>query len=452
MRLGVSIAASGGRQPTPFWSAPVYLATAADGSNQHGPAAILDLRQDRFALSGVPAGDVPLASTAALTALSARQLTDILGFTRAGSATYIDADGLLQLAAADQPRFDYTHGRRQLLLEGPATNLLTYSNDLTNAAWLKTRVSAAKAETGPSGAPDDACAIVAAPEAGSHYIYRPVTFSAQPYTLTLRVKYAGHRWFYIRLYDGSNLPLASFDLLNGVAGNTSGAVARTMTADGNGFYKITVTATMAAGTGNVLLGLNATDAAGIDGWTPTGAEKVIVHGTQLETGSHSTSYIPTAGTTVTRPADRAQLTEPVAALLRREEASVLVQGEGISGSSPFTGGRLLSGPDGSDAVYLLNTLGTSINAASPVMELATVAAPLPGFGIAAGWDGSTLSGSYNAGAVQSRSGMQEAVLSTAYLGRNETAIAFAAGWYDQLMIWPFRMTDADLQAKAVAYA
>lgn len=426
--FSVGLSLTPGRGGGRWWNSAAYQAGDADTGQTLGPAAILDFSGQRYMLSDAAA---PFGS--------------VVDFTRAGAATYIDADGLIQLAAADQPRFDYTLGRRQLLLEGPATNLLTHSNDFTNAAWLKTRVSAVKTEAGPSGAPDDACAIVAAPEAGSHYIYRPVTFSAQPYTLTLRVKYAGHRWFYIRLYDGSNLPLASFDLLNGVAGNTSGAVARTMTADGNGFYKITVTATMAAGTGNVLLGLNATDAAGIDGWTPTGAEKVIVHGTQLETGSHSTSYIPTAGTTVTRPADRAQLTEPVAALLRREEASVLVQGEGAYG----VGGRLLSGPASTD--FLL-AITSGIVAGRPNVILHTpVEQPVPSFGAAFGWSEDEMSGSYQGGVVQSNPETQEAGLSQVYLGRNATG-NFANGWYDQLVIWPYRITDADLQARAVSYA
>ncbi|MEO2040046.1 MAG: hypothetical protein ABGW90_15345, partial [Martelella sp.] len=58
-------------------------------------------------------------------------LSDAITFTRAGTATYVGSDGLIKTAAIDQPRFDYSTGRRGLLLEGPATNLLRYGQDFS---------------------------------------------------------------------------------------------------------------------------------------------------------------------------------------------------------------------------------------------------------------------------------------------------------------------------------
>lgn len=451
MRLGLSIAEGGNQQPADFWSAPAYLAANAAGGGSHGPAAILDFTQDRHALTVVPAAAIPSASITALTTLAAKSLTDVLAFTRPGTASYIDADGLLRTAAADQPRFDYTHGRRQLLLEGPGTNLLIHSNDFTNGAWLKPRVSVAHDEAGPSGLPNDACSVVAAPQAGSHYFYQVVPFSSNVYTLSLRVKYANHRWFYVRLYDGSTIHLVSVDLLNGVVGNTSGTATGTMMPDGNGFFRVAVAATVATGNpvSNVLFGFNQTGAAAVESWTPAGTEKVIIHGAQLEAGSHPSSYIPTAGTTVTRPADKAQLTEPVAALLRGSEVSVLLQGAWLGRGAGFPG--VLLGAAGGGYICTINATGAYLLAGAPSLTLSPVSPPLPAFGVIVGWDADLFKGCYNASAVQARSGTQETDLSAVYLGRAASGTA-PSGWYDQLVIWPFRMTDADLQAKAVSYA
>lgn len=53
--------------------------------------------------------------------------------TRASTATYIDAAGVLQTAGVNVPRVQ--DGR--LLTEAAATNLLTYSEQIDNAAWAK---------------------------------------------------------------------------------------------------------------------------------------------------------------------------------------------------------------------------------------------------------------------------------------------------------------------------
>ena len=54
---------------------------------------------------------------------------DVVTLTRASSATYWDANGVLQTAAADEPRFDHdpvTGERLGLLREEQRTNLAPY--------------------------------------------------------------------------------------------------------------------------------------------------------------------------------------------------------------------------------------------------------------------------------------------------------------------------------------
>ncbi|GGA80835.1 hypothetical protein GCM10011369_23500 [Neiella marina] len=52
-------------------------------------------------------------------------------WTRASTATYVDRYGVVRTAAIDEPREE----AQGLLIEGARTNLLVYSNDLTNAVW-----------------------------------------------------------------------------------------------------------------------------------------------------------------------------------------------------------------------------------------------------------------------------------------------------------------------------
>lgn len=62
-----------------------------------------------------------------------------LSFTRAGAARYSDAAGVMQTAAADQPRFDFdpaTLAPRGLLIEVAATNHLRQTGDVSVAPWV----------------------------------------------------------------------------------------------------------------------------------------------------------------------------------------------------------------------------------------------------------------------------------------------------------------------------
>lgn len=88
-----------------------------------GVAAALDFRRGLYALSDAP--DVAGATETELQSLRPASFAEAITASRASAATYVDAQGLLQTAPADQPRFDWTHGLRQLLVERAATNLFS---------------------------------------------------------------------------------------------------------------------------------------------------------------------------------------------------------------------------------------------------------------------------------------------------------------------------------------
>jgi hypothetical protein len=65
----------------------------------------------------------------------------------AGEATYFGSDGLLKIATAGEWRIDHAPGtgeRRGLLLEPSRTNAALQAQDFTQAAWVKTNITAAR--------------------------------------------------------------------------------------------------------------------------------------------------------------------------------------------------------------------------------------------------------------------------------------------------------------------
>jgi hypothetical protein len=115
---------------------------------------------------GGQAADV-LASGAAYFNMLSGALDPRLVFTRASDAWYLDSDGLWKVAVTDQPRFDYNYKtpgapvNRGLIIENAATNLCLWSRDLTNAAWVKTSVTALKDQVGIDGVVNSASRITA---------------------------------------------------------------------------------------------------------------------------------------------------------------------------------------------------------------------------------------------------------------------------------------------------
>lgn len=93
-----------------------------------------------------------------------RSLDPRITFTRASGATYFDQFGLLRTALNDEPRFDHNPATLEslgLLIEEQRTNVLLHNRDLSNAAWTKTNVTAARNQIGIDGASNTATRLTA---------------------------------------------------------------------------------------------------------------------------------------------------------------------------------------------------------------------------------------------------------------------------------------------------
>jgi hypothetical protein len=236
-------------------------------------------------------------------------VTDSSGsFTRSTTATYFDVDGVMQTAAIDVPRIGYdpvTHAHTGLILEGAATNLLTYSEQFDNAAWGYADVTkSANTIPAPDGA-TTAETLVSTITGGANTAYanQLTTVSASTtYTFSVYVKQGTSPTSLVNLYRSSPYSSVTGTITWGTTPSyvTAGGdlLGGTLTDVGGGWYRATLT--MSSGTATQMVSrvyVRDQGSSNVTGHT------VSVWGAQLEAGSTATSYIPTVAATVTRAAD-----------------------------------------------------------------------------------------------------------------------------------------------------
>ena len=121
-------------------------------------------------------------------------------------------------------------------------NLITYSSDISQSAWVKNGVT----ETGGQAAPDggtDAYKLTEDSANSQHRIYFVATVdSSASLTVSCYAKYIGRQWVSIRLRDSSGTYRhVWFDIQNGTKGTEETSMTGSIAASGNGYYKLTAT-------------------------------------------------------------------------------------------------------------------------------------------------------------------------------------------------------------------
>ena len=248
-------------------------------------------------------------------------------FTRASTATRVNADGLIESVASGVPRIDYTGGGcGKLLLEPQRTNLLTYSEQLDNVAWNKFRSSVtANATISPDGITNAEKLIQQSGSNDGGGVSQSIGISnATVYTYSFFAKAAGYNWTYARVVNSPSDFYAWFDLSNGVVGITVGLVtSSSIVSYGNGWYRCSMTFTSAetlASPHIYIANSNNSDQ------TPAadGVKGIFAYGAQLEQGAYPTSYIPTSGATATRLADACSKTG-ISSLIGQTEGTLYLE-------------------------------------------------------------------------------------------------------------------------------
>jgi len=231
-----------------------------------------------------------------------------LSVTRATTATRVNSSGLIESVATNVPRLDYTNGTcPSILVEPQRTNLATYSDQFNNASYNYQNASVtANTSISPDGT-TNADSMLAAAGNTYHRFYKTISASAGSNTFSAYVKAgtATRCAFGIAVGGGySNNNVVEFDLSNGTISRNPYSISATITAAGNGWYRITHTHTSAGG--DLCLHISSSTAT-LSNFQSTfnaaGTETILMYGMQFEVGSYATSYIPTVASTVTRNAD-----------------------------------------------------------------------------------------------------------------------------------------------------
>jgi hypothetical protein len=219
---------------------------------------------------------------------------------------------VLQTGAINQARFDHnptTGESLGLLIEEQRTNLVIYSSDFSNANWSKGNLTiTTAADIAPDGT-QTAQQIVPSASTAATYAQQSLVSTAQAYTVTAYFKYAnGVQYVQFTWSGGQSSNYANFDILNGTV--TAGTyTTATITSVGNGWYRCSMTSTLAAASGvtNINIVSTSTAARGAT-YLGNAYSGIYIWGAQLEAGAFATSYIPTVASQVTRSADSASMT------------------------------------------------------------------------------------------------------------------------------------------------
>ena len=250
-------------------------------------------------------------------------------FTRSTSGTRVNKDGLIEVVTNNKPRIDFLNDSNgALLLEPTRTNLITYSEDFSNAAWTKsvnTEISA-NATTSPDGT-QNADTITWSTSGGTTQLYQVKSTTGTSQSLSLFVKYISGSGTNF-LFSIGTIADASINLTFTNSGATLTGVAGVDVTSykiedyGNNWFRVSFAANYAAGSAE----FNVYRPSG------TGTDVYAIYGAQLESSaSYATSYIPTQiGSISTRVAEVCTQTPP-SGIIGQTEGTVFMEVEVLNG-------------------------------------------------------------------------------------------------------------------------
>jgi len=325
------------------------------------------LRRNRSVLSGQAQG----VRDASLHLDFARQkyakggsagLNEVLPFadfgtdTRASTATYYDANGTLQTAAVDAPRFDHdpaTGERLGILLEEQRTNLLTYSEQFDNAAWTKSLSTVtANTITSPDRTTTADKLVEDTTASDVHVAVQDVTFSAADYTFSAYLKSAERTFTRLVAFDGTSAFSCYVNLSTGEITGASGVSNSTSDDVGDGWYRVSISFSAAAGSGNIAIRTATGGTGSSDSYTGDGTSGIYLWGADLEPGSFPTSYIKTEASQVTRSADNLSITGTNFSDFYNQSEGTFVMDLDYLGATVATPVLFSAGTSFNDAVYI----------------------------------------------------------------------------------------------------
>lgn len=220
-------------------------------------------------------------------------------FTRASDGTRVNEDGLV---------------------ENMPFNLLQYSEQFDNGAWIKFDASAtANATTAPNGTTTADKFVEGTGSSIHRFIQGAAIVSGQSYTFSVYAKASERTRLLLRTNNGSADQDTYFDLTNGTIVSGTGTIENA----GNGWYKLSrsLTATTSVSS-NFICQLLLVNTGTNTSYTGDGTSGIYIWGAQLNLGSTAKPYFPT---TNRQDVPRIDYSSGTGALLLEPQRTNLVQ-------------------------------------------------------------------------------------------------------------------------------
>ena len=337
-----------------------------------------------------------------------KQLDPRITFTRASTATYYNG---VTTAKAEE-------------------NLFSYSQDFSNAYWVKTVTTiTANATTAPDGT-STASSFPAITSGTLNALTSGSTVGASGQPLIISIFAKANTASFLQITPATAIlasSFANFDLSTGTAGSIAGTgLTSSITSVGNGWYRCVVTIASASGSGAIVFSLvDSNTSARQSAYTGTAGNNIFIWGAQAEprsvvtaytatTTQAITNYIPqllTAASGVARFNHNPTTDESLGLLIEEQRTNLLTYSEQFDNaawtkSDTTVTANTLVAPDGTlTADSLIENTATANHrifqsvskAASAITYTATVYAKTNGRNIRVSFDSGSTSNSVEAG-------------------------------------------------------
>lgn len=380
------------------------------------------------------------------------------------TATRVNSSGLIETVNANLPRFDYdpmTLAPKGILIEETRANLLTYSSDFTNPAWVNADTTpTSSAAVAPDGT--NTATLLTQGTAGTAEVYQSLAIAAGSIlTYTRYVKRGNSDWYMLKIRNGglTSFSYAWFDLANGTAGTTSSTggfatiYGSSIRPAGGGWFRVSFTVMIGAAFGVAVYSSLSVSA---DGNTlPLNSATRYEWGCQAEVGLFPTSYIPTVTSSLTRNADVVGMTGAnFSSWYNQTEGAFFVNASFISLLANFP--MLVSASNsGNPAAYISSnkqgsggvSVYSEVSDTTPqavLTNLTSISVYMP-FNTTLAYRQNSFAASGNGISVATDASGTVPALDKLDIG-NRNGGLFLNGWISKLLYWPQRITDAEVQA------